>query len=137
MTLLHPTAVEFFVPGTPVPQGSMVPFICAGTGKARTKATNKEKLNPWRTTVSLFARGAWKKPINSPVRVSLRFVINRKKSVKRPVPSVKPDIDKLVRAVLDGMTGVVFDDDARVVGLEATKEYGPTPGVHVSVCEAL
>ena len=30
------------------------------------------------------------------------------KPSKRPYPHVRPDIDKLERAVLDGLTGVVF-----------------------------
>jgi Holliday junction resolvase RusA-like endonuclease len=41
---------------------------------------------------------------------------------------VKPDIDKLTRAILDGLTdGGLLADDARVVELHITKRY-PTPG---------
>ncbi len=40
-------------------------------------------------------------------------------------PSVKPDTDKLLRTTLDGMNGIVFDDDARVVAPQPWKIYVP------------
>lgn len=46
----------------------------------------------------------------------------------------KPDLDKIVRAVLDACTGVVWRDDAQVYWVEAEKVYGPRPGVDVTVC---
>ena len=43
-------------------------------------------------------------------------------------PAVTPDLDKLVRSVLDALTGVCFEDDRQVVGLLVTKRYaGETP----------
>lgn len=38
-------------------------------------------------------------------------------------PSVKPDVDKLARATLDALTGIVFDDDSRIVELALHKLY--------------
>jgi Holliday junction resolvase RusA-like endonuclease len=45
---------------------------------------------------------------------------------------VAPDLDKLVRAVLDALTAVAYRDDGQVTRITATKEYG-TPGLSVSV----
>ena len=42
----------------------------------------------------------------------------------------RPDLDKLQRAVLDALTGVLFSDDGQVVQLAAVKQYGQ-PGVHI------
>lgn len=42
-------------------------------------------------------------------------------------PAVKPDVDKLVRATLDALTGTVWDDDSRIVSLTAAKVYA-APG---------
>lgn len=39
-------------------------------------------------------------------------------------PAVKPDIDNLAKSVLDGLNGVVFQDDAQCYHLVASKEYG-------------
>lgn len=39
-------------------------------------------------------------------------------------PGVKPDLDKLVRSTLDGLVaGGALEDDARIVGLVASKRY--------------
>jgi Holliday junction resolvase RusA-like endonuclease len=48
-------------------------------------------------------------------------------------PIVKPDIDKLSRAVLDGLTGQLFRDDAQIVEKRATKHYGEPARVEIMV----
>lgn len=65
------------------------------------------------------------KPTLNPVRVELVFYFTKPKSVKRDYPSVKPDIDKLCRTVLDAATGRLFKDDSQVIVLNARKEYTP------------
>lgn len=64
-----------------------------------------------------------------------RFALPRPRS--RPKrdhwPDRRPDLDKLGRALLDALTGIVFLDDAQVVALDPTKEYAGMPGVNVSV----
>ena len=37
--------------------------------------------------------------------------------------TTKPDVDKLARAALDALTGVLWADDSQVVSLHAQKEY--------------
>lgn len=47
-----------------------------------------------------------------------------------------PDLDKLVRAAEDSMTGIVYHDDAQVVECHSRKRYadvGETPGIIVTV----
>lgn len=48
-------------------------------------------------------------------------------------PSVKPDIDNVVKAVLDGLNGVAYCDDAQVIRMSATKAYSTEPSVVVEV----
>lgn len=70
------------------------------------------------------------------VNVTIHFVFVRPESVKaskRPYPVVKPDIDKLMRAVLDSLTDVVYVDDSQVVEAKITKDYGPHESVTVRV----
>jgi hypothetical protein len=71
----------------------------------------------------------------------MHFVFVRPESIKahkRPYPVVKPDLDKLMRAVLDSLTGVIYVDDSQVVKAEPTKDYGPRESVtiHVEAIEA-
>lgn len=42
-------------------------------------------------------------------------------------PSRKPDIDNVLKIVLDALNGVAYKDDSRVVCVEAEKVYSFTP----------
>ena len=74
-------------------------------------------------------------PTTEAVLVTLGFMFARPKShygtganareIKRSAPaykSTRPDLDKLVRAVLDSLTGIVFVEDSQVAGLSAWKD---------------
>lgn len=43
-------------------------------------------------------------------------------------PRGKPDIDKLARSTLSSLTGIVFDDDSRIVALSVAKVYAAPRG---------
>ncbi len=60
--------------------------------------------------------------------------------MKRGTPSfvtVKPDLDKLVRAIMDSLSSVVWRDDAQVAQVRATKLYDDIGrlGVEITVVE--
>lgn len=130
--------VTFIVRGTPAPQGSKRAFVAKG--RAIMTEDNRRSA-PWRDSVSAAAAaemdGAL--PIDGAVEVSVTFYTVRPASVKpakRPFPSVKPDVDKLARAVLDGLTaGGVFTDDSRVVDLHAKKRYATVASAEITVRE--
>ena len=68
--------------------------------------------------------------------VRITFFMPRPKTVKRHMPTVTPDVDKLCRAVLDALTDAgVWVDDSQVVDLGATKIYasGIHVGAHITV----
>ena len=48
-------------------------------------------------------------------------------------PAKKPDLDNVLKAVLDGCNKVAFTDDALVVGFSVSKVYAETPGVDVTL----
>lgn len=125
--------VSFFVQGAPVPQGSKI--LQQRGGKAWMRDSNTTALKAWRRAVSLEAdRGVI---FDAPVTVTLSFVLMPPKRPRWPLPAVKPDIDKLTRAVLDGLAdGGLLYDDSRVVELHVTKRYatsGEFPGVGIDV----
>lgn len=85
-------------------------------------------------------------PTREAVAVALRFGLPRPKGhwgtgrnadrlkPSAPAwPATKPDVDKLERAVLDALTGVLWADDSQVVVLSADKVYAPTPMTLVTV----
>ena len=126
---------QVFVPGVPVPQGSARAFV---VGKRAIVTGANPKTNPWRADVAAGVRSAIGEQIvhpNGAVAVELRFVMPRRKSEPKritPAHTRKPDLDKLARALLDAITGLVFTDDSQVSELLATKRtaaIGEQPGV--------
>lgn len=135
--------IQFTVLGTPAPKGSRRAVINKWTGKAMTipggSKQNERNLKSWDVAVREAAReatGFAAAPpfVNLPLVVTVVFRMRRPAShwgkngdlTARAVtarPLVKPDIDKLLRATLDPMIGIVFDDDARIVALQVHKVY--------------
>ena len=131
---------SFFIEGTPIPQGSKVARVI--NGRAVMFEANKG-FKEWRSTVALAASHAlhdtghiWADAID----VEMDFVFMKPPSVKRNLPSVKPDLDKLCRLVNDGLVqGQLIKDDALIVRLTATKRYstnGQPAGVFVRIRHA-
>ena len=50
-------------------------------------------------------------------------------------PCKKPDIDNIIKAFLDSMNGIVYDDDTQVVTLHSAKNYGSVGMVEVMIKE--
>ena len=53
--------------------------------------------------------------------------------------TTRPDVDKLARCVLDGLTGVIYRDDGQVAAIRMSKQYaaaGERPRVEITVTEA-
>lgn len=126
----------FWVQGTPVQQGSKTAFVIKG--RAVMTDQNHKKLKPWRAlvTAAAVAASVGRPQFLGPLAVTLDFYMPRGVSVKRARPSVTPDIDKLVRSVLDGITDSgVWGDDALVVSLTANEFYADErpPGVRVQI----
>ena len=125
--------MRFFVGGIPAPKGSARAFYVPKLGRAVVTAANA-KTRPWEQAVRAEASIAGLRPLDGAVRVEVTFLFARPaghfgaKGLRPSAPrehTKKPDVDKLVRAVLDALTGVAFKDDAQVVAVEARKRYLP------------
>lgn len=67
--------------------------------------------------------------LSGPVSVTLRFYLRGKDVEETPiaVPApIRPDVDNLSKAVLDGLKGICFLDDDQVVDLRLSKAYAGT-----------
>jgi Holliday junction resolvase RusA-like endonuclease len=129
--------LEIHVSGQPIPQGSKTAAVISG--RAVMFDSNK-KLKDWRSTVTAATRTELIKQrfngfeSDQPLVVFVEFYLERPKTVKRLFPAVKPDLDKLVRAVFDGVTdGHAWHDDSQVISVYASKTYGTTPGARIRI----
>ncbi|UXE05188.1 RusA-like resolvase [Arthrobacter phage Jamun] len=144
--------VAFWAAGVPMPQGSKRIGRNRATGAPVLIDDNKE-LKGWREVVDHYARRAVNgaAAIDAPCAVDLAFYMPRPRghyradgvTLRASAPAVwcavKPDVDKLSRAVLDSLTSAgVWAEDSRAVILRASMEYAALPheaGVRVLVSE--
>lgn len=134
--------ITFFVPGIPATQGSK-----KWIGGHRIIDTCKS-LPQWRRDVATVAKQyAPPQPYPKAVDVALflTFVLPRPKGhygtgrnagIVKPSAPQRPrgkDLTKMVRAVEDAMSGIIYADDDQICQQVNNKEYGEYPGVHVDV----
>jgi Holliday junction resolvase RusA-like endonuclease len=135
--------VAFYAVGVPLPQGSKSARVVKGRAIV-TEGFGEGPRNRrrWRDAVAEAARkwageNGHPAPVDLPVRLRLTFYLPRPASAPRRVtqPAKKPDLSKLIRSVEDSLSGIIYADDARVVAIEASKEFAleRTPGVMVEV----
>lgn len=111
-------------------------FIPKG-GKFPVVTSDNKKMKPWRQEIAGCAI-QWMQggPSEKPVTLRADFYFERPKSQKKAeYKSTKPDIDKLGRAVLDALTGIVFRDDSQVIDCTLRKFYGTPARMDVQVVE--
>lgn len=152
-----PALISFDVRGTPAPKGSMRAVLRHGKAVLVPSGdeTNRKRLAAWNKAVreaALEAIGASKFVAGEPklqrvaIDVTITFWLVRPRShfgrrgdllSSAPAfPIAKPDADKLARAACDSLTGIVWDDDSRVVDLHSRKRYGAEAGATITVREA-
>lgn len=136
--------IQFTIPGEPVPQAR--PRLTK-----RGIAYTPEKSRRYKEYIRLIASAemAGKTPLAGPLCLSVRVYRSAPKSggrkwqaeaktgLRRPV--TKPDLDNYVKAVQDGLNGIVWHDDSQIVtyGAPFGKFYddGGGPRVEVMVWE--
>lgn len=133
--------IEFFVEGEPVSQGSKNGFIRGN--RVVMVESGGAKLAKWRkqvaTIASQEAADAKMELYDGACAVDLTFYMPKPKSKPKTqtLVSTKPDIDKLIRAVLDSLTGTIITNDSRVVDIVARKRYSiEAPGVSIKLTSA-
>jgi len=140
--------IDFFVPGVPAPGGSKRAFFNPKTKRVNVVDTCKRN-KPWRSQVSAFAKDAMEGKsiiIEKPVLLNVTFVMPRPKNhygtgknsskLKSSSPLMhikKPDATKLLRALEDALTGIIWKDDAYVARSIVEKKYGEKTGAHVEI----
>ena len=129
-------SIEFFVHGIPAPGGSKTAFRHAKTGRIIVMDACKRN-KPWRDTVASFAiEHAPDELLSCPLSLDVTFIMPRPKyhyrtgkysgMLKDSAPhwhTVKPDATKLLRALEDALTGIMWTDDSIIVKQYVNKTY--------------
>lgn len=116
-------ALRIVVRGNPAPQGSK---RHVGNGVL---IESSKKVKPWREAIRWAVIEAGRPMIHGPVRVDIVFTLARPRKYARASatevrPAVRPDGDKLTRAVWDALVGAgAIEDDSRVVAWSGAKYY--------------
>jgi Holliday junction resolvase RusA-like endonuclease len=133
--------LAFTVPGTP--QGKLRPRIVKIGGFSRLAAPKQtvsyENLVAHTAQVAMAGADLF----DGPCSVTLDIVCqipaswSQKKQLQaqlgRVLPTTKPDIDNVEKAIFDALNGVVWRDDVQVVRVMKAKRYGGVPGVTVQI----
>lgn len=133
--------IQFTIPGA-VQAQERPRFSRVGKG---VRTIDPPKSRSYKEVVKLVA---WQhkpqEPILEPIRLEVDvYLMPPKKYHTKPKqtliasgelrPTTKPDIENLLKGIMDGMTGIIYRDDSLVVELVARKFYDLTPRAEVKV----
>ena len=136
-------ACSFFVEGKPIPKGNHRAFIRGS--KAIVTDTQGGNLSDWEAAIRNAARSVFQYGVVTDRSVILELTFHflhpknhftpkgKETSRFRMYHIVKPDADKLTRAVGDALTGVVYRDDSQVMYNKIKKVYDCKQGVMISI----
>lgn len=136
--------ITFTVPGTPVGKGR--PKVASRGGKfaqlyTPEKTANYEGLVAHAGQVAMNGRDLIAGAVS--VQLDIRLPVPASWSKRKQnealdgqlLPTKKPDIDNVEKAIFDGLNGVVWNDDVQVVDVTKRKRYSAVPGVRVVIRE--
>lgn len=141
---------RFRIIGLPKSKGSLQAYIQDTPEGPRARLVEKRSgparkaLRDWRMACarvfrqsSMFSNhfGPLKGKYLRPVRVDVQFHLPRPKSAPKyaEYPTTYPDLDKLLRVVLDELTDYLTHDDRQIVDIHTSKIYADPPGAIVTV----
>ena len=130
--------INFTVPGTPV--GKARPRVTR-SGRVYTPESTAQAEQAIRQAAQQAMHGL--EPMEGPLVATLAFIM--------PIPTSwskrhrddaltgvmahtsRPDLDNLIKTVLDALNGIAYTDDKQIVRLGATKAYGTDPKILISI----
>lgn len=110
---------HFVIPGRPVPAPRM-------TNKSKFVRPEALRYLEYKEKIGWFAQKSGVTKIDTDIEVECRFFINGGR---------EPDIDKLVKAILDGLNGIAWSDDSKVKRIIAEKLGSKTEYAEVMIRE--
>jgi Holliday junction resolvase RusA-like endonuclease len=133
--------VGFVIPGPPRAKGRPHAFVLGDKPKfyQDAKTRSYESLVRSRAADAFAAADRFDEPIAMRIEVTLEPArsesgVRQARMLAGAIRPVRiPDLDNVVKAVIDGCNGVAFRDDVLIVDLQASKIYGPAAQVAVII----
>jgi len=122
--------LQFVIPGPPVGKGRPRFSTAGGKPRSYTPAVTREyeALIAARAAEAMAGRDPLKTPLRVMIEATMSIPLSWSKTKRQAAldgdvyPS-RPDVDNIAKTVLDGMNGVVYEDDAQVTHLKVNKKY--------------
>ena len=134
--------IEFTIHGKPQAKGRPRFARMGNFVKTYTPKDSATYENLVRTEFVQVFNGA---PLSGPIRLDMKAYFPMPKSMRKAdreqarfeqLPlTKKPDIDNLVKSVLDGLNTVAFEDDKQVYAITCSKWYSLQPRTEVTVIQ--
>lgn len=137
--------LEINIPGAPVGKGRPRARIMTANGKqfvhlytdAQTVAT--EKVVAQLARIIMGSRDPYSGPLVMEILVNHTIPTSWSKKERQDALDgavacmSKPDLDNVVKLILDSLNKIVYADDKQVVGILARKQYSSNPRVEVKI----
>ena len=105
-----------------------------------------KKVSVYKKQLAMMCKFQYKQePLTGPLKVELKFFRHVQSSISKKErelrlsgshrPVVKPDTDNYIKSTLDGLNGLLWEDDNQIVDLIAHKYYSDNPRVEIEVTQ--
>ena len=103
-----------------------------------------KKVSVYKKQLAMMCKFQYKdQPLSGQLTVNLKFYRHVQSSVSKKErklrligahrPTVKPDVDNYIKSTLDGLNGLLWEDDNQIVKIVAEKYYSDHPRVEIEV----
>jgi len=134
--------LQFVIPGPPVGKGRPRFSTAGGKPRSYTPAVTREyeALIAARAAEAMAGRELLKTPLRVMIEATMSIPLswskyNRQAALDGVRYPTRPDVDNIAKTVLDGMQGVVFENDSQVTYLKVSKKYAEEGMVTVWISE--
>ncbi|MBM6812205.1 RusA family crossover junction endodeoxyribonuclease [Limosilactobacillus reuteri] len=103
-----------------------------------------KKVSVYKKQLAMMCKFQYKdQPLSGQLTVNLKFYRHVQSSVSKKErklrligahrPTVKPDVDNYIKSTLDGLNGLLWEDDNQIVKIVAEKFYSDRPRIEIEV----